>query len=1421
MRHCVFVWLHLLLGLLPLHSEADVLITEFLAANKTGLQDEDLATSDWIEIHNASELEVDLAGWRLTDDPSQPDKWTFPATNLPARGFLVLFASGKNRTVPGQPLHANFSLSAAGEYLALITPAGAISSEYAPAFPPQFNDISYGLTPTNTDEQTYFAVATPGATNATSYYTRVAEPQISPGRGFYSNTLSVVMTSATPATVIRYTLDGSVPTSTTGTLYVSPLTITNTAVVRAVAFLADATTSVVATHTYIFPELVPQQSPDGQAPPGWPSSWGNNTVDYGMDPNIVDAAPWSGAFPDALLTIPSLSIVLPLGSLFNSSTGIYANATQDGLAWERAASMELLDPENNPAREFQSNIGLRIRGGFSRSPANPKHSFRVFFRSEYGASRLSFPFFGTNAATSFEKFDLRSNQDDSWHFTGTQSEILRDAFSRDTMLDMGALSPHGNYYHLYLNGQYWGLYTSEERPEANFGSSYLGGDADNYDTVKVDADADYTVFATDGDLGAWRRLWEAATNGFASLEAYQMVQGRNPDGTPNPAYENLLDVPALIDYMLVIIYTGNIDAPVSNYLGNHSPNNWFGIRERSGNYGGFRFLLHDSENSLYNLTDNRTGPFPAGDPAQGSSFSKSNPHYLWQQLSANAEFRLLVADRVQKHFFNGGALTAAALTNRYQARRSEIDQAVIAESARWGDAKREPAFTQGDWRYTSDKLLTNYFRARVPIVLNQLRAKNLFPTLGAPQMNQFGGNIPAGFPLTLSHTNPAGTIYFTTDGSDPRQPGGAVGAAAQMYDIAVPIFQPTLIRTRVKDGEDWSPLVEATFAPPQDLSQLVVTEVMYNPLPWGGFSGNDLEFIELKNMGTNTLDLSKLAFTVGISATFPDNTFLPGGGFALLARNATAFALRYPGVAIQATYTGQLDNSGEKITLSFPDGGTLFSLEYGDRAPWPIACDGFGFSLVPKQPGLAAAPDNGARWRASSQIGGSPGADDPDPQIPAIVINEVLAHTDPPLQDAIELYNPTATTVDIGSWFLSDDPTSPQKYRIPPDTLIPAGGYVVFYASQFNAGTDGNTPFLLASTGEQVYLTSGAGDGTLTGYSHGFSFGATFNGTSLGRYVNSAGQESFPLQQLPSLGQPNAGPRIGPVIINEIHYHPATGDDEFIELLNIGDTAVPLFDPAAATNAWRISAPGYTLPTGLSLPPASLLLLVSSDPEAFRLKYAVSPEVPILGPYATPLPNGGARISLEQPDVPNPDLVPYVSVEAVQYNDKSPWPVAADGSGPSLQRTSAIDYGNDPVLWLAATPTPGRLLPTADSDGDGLPDAWELAHGTDWKRPDATEDPDGDGFTNFEEFLCGTLPLDPDSALRLELVSAAPAPPQLRWEAAAGRTYHVLAATSLAAANWTTFAEVASAATNRLVEIPVPASGEAAQFFQLVIPTVP
>jgi hypothetical protein len=321
--------------------------------------------------------------------------------------------------------------------------------------------------------------------------------------------------------------------------------------------------------------------------------------------------------------------------------------------------------------------------------------------------------------------------------------------------------------------------------------------------------------------------------------------------------------------------------------------------------------------------------------------------------------------------------------------------------------------------------------------------------------------------------------------------------------------------------------------------------------------------------------------------------------------------------------------------------------------------------------------------------------------------------------------------------------------------------------------------------------------------------------------VNSAGEEFFPLQTGRTPGAFNAGPRIGPIIISEIHYHPAPGGDEFIELLNLSAAGVPLFDPEYPTNTWKLTGLGYTFPTNLTFAAGQALLLVATNPASFRAKYGVSNPVVILGPFPGALENSGENLELQQPDTPNTNGVPYVTIEAVRYNDKLPWPPGADGTGLSLQRLYSLSFGNEPLNWVAAAPTPGQTFGTGDTDGDGLPDFWEMANGTLVNVPDDGADPDEDGFTNWQEYLAGTDPQDAADRLQLRLVSVAPAGVSLSLHAISNRTYTVLFKDSLDAASWTRLTDVPAAATNRLTSVIDATPRGAARFYRLVTPAQP
>ncbi len=315
----------------------------------------------------------------------------------------------------------------------------------------------------------------PGLANNAGVLGFVKDTKFSIDRGFHSAPVSVAITCETPGAVIRYTRNGDTPTASTGFVYSAPVEISTTTVLRAAAFLDGYLPSDVDTHSYLFPDDIIVQSPDGAAPSGWPAgSVNGQRFDYGMDPDVVGPAVTPGSLKAALQAIPTISLVTDQPNLTDASTGIYTSPQSRGEDAERPVSMEIInDPMNPKLGGFQQNAGLRIRGGFSRSPANPKHSFRLRFRSIYGKGKMDYPLFGDTTPTNFEGFDLRTSQDASWAYLGSaKNTFLRDEVSRATQV-LIAPGSRIRYVHVYLNGQYWGLYNTDERPNKGYGAQVL------------------------------------------------------------------------------------------------------------------------------------------------------------------------------------------------------------------------------------------------------------------------------------------------------------------------------------------------------------------------------------------------------------------------------------------------------------------------------------------------------------------------------------------------------------------------------------------------------------------------------------------------------------------------------------------------------------------------------------------------------------------------------------------------------------------------------------------------------------------------------------------------------------------------------------------------------------------------------------
>jgi hypothetical protein len=400
-------------------------------------------------------------------------------------------------------------------------------------------------------------------------------------------------------------------------------------------------------------------------------------------------------------------------------------------------------------------------------------------------------------------------------------------------------------------------------------------------------------------------------------------------------------------------------------------------------------------------------------------------------------------------------------------------------------------------------------------------------------------------------------------------------------------------------------------------------------------------------------------------------------------------------------------------------------------------------------------------------------------------------------------------------------------------------------------------PFTFNSAhGDEVHLSQTIGT-NLTGFRARAKFGAAANGVSFGRFVTSVREEfvamsarSFGVTNPTTVAQFRTGtgaanpyPLVGPVVISEINYRPASsynGDTnaaEFIELLNIASTNVPLYDPNATSNTWRLAdGVDFVFPTNVSLPVGGSLLIVSFDPVAdsvksnwFRSTYAVPASVPMLGPYAGGLASEGEDLELLKPDPPqappSPDagFVPYVLVEHVHYLATGPWPTNGIGSGASLQRSFARNFGNEPLNWFTGAPSPGRAL--NDSDGDGLPDYWELAYGLNPNdgsgNNGASGDFDGDRQSNGQEFLAGTSPTSSADNLRFRSVVRSGNTVRLQFNAGGGRTYSVLFSNNSPLGPWQKLADAPLSPSPTVIEIIDSNLNVGLRFYRLVAPQIP
>jgi len=1259
--------------------------------------------ADWIELYNDGSEPVLLNGWSLTDSRSSPRKWAFPGTvSIPAYGYLVVLCTGYNIRDPSAPaLHTNFKLDSGGEYLALVDPSGTVVSEWAP-YPPQSPFYSYGWSDAD-GAWRYFPIPTPGATNTGPTLPGIVPaPGFATAAGLYTNSIMVVITSALAGATIRYTVDGSEPDENWGQVYSGPIPLSTAATIRARAFWPGWIPSPVVSRSF----------------------WVNPPALLRDRPAVFIAGDWNQAIhkPNGVTAI--------VGGWWSGGVWRATNAVSDynipmkrGHPYERPVSVEFVYPVTNAGMTsvvYGTHAGLRLAGstytrpryvlqnmstGWYDHPHINKPQFNLYFREVYGLEPFTIELSpGRTLPTGYESLRLRGGKND-W-----DRPFIIDEFMRRTLADVGQVASQGTFASLYVNGIFRAYYNPVERYDINFFQRRFNSTND-WDIINQNG-------VDEGDLIALNAFMYQATNSnLAVLSNYVAICQQ-------------MDVVNFADYILVNAYGATGDWPHNNY---------YMARERR-NGAQWRFFMWDAEGAIGGF--GKLTNFDIICELKTNMNPNARAAILYRALEKSPEFRLLMADRIHRHFFNDGALTDSNIWQRFWRLKEEADPLLT--------------YMRGSGIVGSYlSRFTNWFKDRPGHLFVHFRTNDVWPATGPPLFVRPPGPLTNGAVIQLVNTNAGGSIYYALDGADPRAPGGEV--AGVLYTNGIVLDRSRHIRARVLSSSgEWSAVSEATFLSEQ-LPRLVITELYYHPP-----DNAPLEFVELYNADTNEVDLSGFMFTAGISFSFSTgrvSRLLPGE-YVVVVQDLTAFAAAYNtnGMKIAGVYSGRLDNAGERLTLSHQYFGMIQSFTYDDD--WYPHTDGAGFSLTLRQIWDDLGQwDRKQGWKPSSRYGGSPGGPDPN-EVPlpgTVVINEILAHTDgSPVGDWIEIYNTLDTAVDLSGWWLSDTELQPFKYRIPDGTTLPAHGFVVFdTTNHFGAAAQGTNAFSLSEYGEQVVLSSALdSSGRPTGYREVVTFGPTEREFSIGRHVQSDGKIRYVYQRWPTPGTSNAGPRVGPLVFSEVQYAPDSNGVEFVEVYCLSPTNVPLYLASAPSFRWRFGgAGGFEFPSFTIATALQTFVICGTNPAVFRAMYGLPNGYPIYGPFTGRLDNAGDRIRFERPLEYVGTTGIYDVVEEVEYGATVPWP-AVVGTGRSIRRIHLGSYGNDPTNWTAGAigGTPNGRGAMESSAGDGLPDRWKTQWGLGLVDPiGAAQDSDGDGVPDRVEYITGTSPTDSNDVFRVQI----------------------------------------------------------------------
>jgi autotransporter-associated beta strand protein len=997
-----------------------LLITEVCANNDTGLIDDLGYRSDWIEIHNPTASAVNLDKWYLTDNPAKLTKWQFPAVTVAAGAYKVVFASGLDHQAPASPLHTSFKLGAEGGYLALVQPDGkTVSCDCGPNYPIQYPDMSFGQVQVGGQWiWRYLATPSPAAANSgptvgplVRSLTRNPAP-IAAGSDQVI-TAHVVPTYHPVAQVIMYYR----------VMYGNEV---------AVLMRDDGTAGDATAADSIYTAVIPRAAYAAGQMVRWYVT-------------AVSTVPGDGTTRAPMYSVPALSqqyfgTVVADPAVQSSQLPVFYWFVQNPSLLNGAGGTSPSSFYYNG--QFCDNVNFSVHG--QSTSAFTKKSFNVDLNREV---RLEV----SDGDPGVKDFNLLTDWADKSKVRNTLAwETHRDA-------DVPALDAFP--VRIQQNGQFWSVADWVEETDSNF-LDRVGLDSNGalykiYDNLSSTATAEKKT-----------RTWEDASD----LQA--LINGAALTGTAetNFFYDNL-DLPEIANYLASIVINANVDLGHKNYYVYHD----------TDGTGQWQFFPWDVD---LTFGHNWTGALNYFDDAiyTNNGLYVANGNMVFTPLYAEPGFRQMYLRRVRTlmdQLLQPPGTPAAQL--KFEAR---IDQ-LVAEIDPHNDPT--PALGTddadldyqkwGSWgnmnttRQGADRIKNEFLPARRTYLYTQLpdipAAQVALASLPANQRNIAFGTIehsPASgnqdqeflqiinnntFAVDMSGWKLTGGVTMTFD------PGTVVPAGRTMYvSPNLPAFRARTAGPSGNQGlfvvgsykghlsangetinlvDDQLRAITSVTWPPSIPSApqqfLRITELNFDPSAADTAHGevdrpsNEFEYVEVLNTSTQPLDLTGVQFTNGITFTFPP-TMLQPGQYGLVVKDLVAFQSRY-GTALKVlgSYTGSLDNSGEKIRLEDAEWGTISEFTYGVGGLWPSRPGGKGSSLeVISTNGDYNDPRN---WRASTDNGGSPGWGSAG----RVVINEVLAHTDNNA-DKIELYNITTQPVNVGGWFLSNNVADLTKYQI-------------------------------------------------------------------------------------------------------------------------------------------------------------------------------------------------------------------------------------------------------------------------------------------------------------------------------------------------------------------------------------------------------